>query len=55
MLDQIFKEHHFSSSFWELPSCFYRRELEGLDREEVFCVPYTECRTGSFIGTTIKP
>ncbi|KAK8056453.1 hypothetical protein PG993_001680 [Apiospora rasikravindrae] len=38
MLDFIVQEHGISSSFSELPSCFYTRNLE---LEEVFGVPFT--------------
>ncbi|KAH8697601.1 hypothetical protein BGW36DRAFT_427557 [Talaromyces proteolyticus] len=46
MLDLIVAKHGISSSIWDVPSCFYRRNREV---EEVFCVPYTESRDGSII------
>lgn len=49
MLDLIVSKHEISPSFWDLPSCFYTRNL---DLEEVFCIPYTESRNDSFIGTS---
>lgn len=47
MLDVIVSHHEISESFWDLPSCFYRRSL---DVEEVFCIPYTESSSGSVVG-----
>jgi hypothetical protein len=49
MLDLIVAKNSISSQFWDLPSCFYRRNLEV---EEVFCVPYSETREGPITGTT---
>jgi hypothetical protein len=49
MLDLIVAENDISSQFWDLPSCFYRRNIEV---EEAFCVPYTETKEGPIIGTT---
>ncbi|KAK3335228.1 hypothetical protein B0T19DRAFT_405846 [Cercophora scortea] len=46
MLDLIVARHGIDASFWELPSCFYTRNL---DVEEVYCVPYTETRHGSIV------
>lgn len=48
MLDLIVTEHNFGTPFWQLASCFYRRNL---DLEEAYCIPYTELRSGPFIGT----
>jgi len=47
MIDLLVSQHDINPSFWDLPSCFYTRNL---DLEEVFCVPYTETRNGGFIG-----
>lgn len=52
MLDTIASKHGLSSSFWELASCFYDREL---GFEENFCLPYSEVRSGSFIGIPSFP
>ncbi|KAK0719272.1 hypothetical protein B0H67DRAFT_485871 [Lasiosphaeris hirsuta] len=46
MLDLIVSSHGIDPSFWEIPSCFYTRNL---DLEEVSCIPYTEMRTGDVI------
>ncbi|KAK7989380.1 pho87 protein [Apiospora arundinis] len=45
MLDFIVQKHEISSSFSELPSCFYSRNLE---LEEVFGVPFTTSTKGSY-------
>jgi hypothetical protein len=47
MMDLVVSSFDIEESFWELPSCFYTRNL---DLEEVHCVPYTETRKGSTIG-----
>lgn len=47
MLDLIVSKHGFGASFWDLPSCFYRRHRE---LEEIFCVPYNQCHNGPYIG-----
>jgi len=46
-MDLVVSSHDIDESFWELPSCFYTRNL---DLEEVHCVPYTETRKGDAIG-----
>jgi hypothetical protein len=48
MLDLIVAEYDITSSFWDLISCFYMRSMEV---ESAFCVPYTEFRKGSIVGT----
>jgi len=47
MMDLIHSTHDIDESFWDLPSCFYTRNL---DLEEVHCVPYTETRRENVIG-----
>ncbi|KAK7964949.1 hypothetical protein PG996_000689 [Apiospora saccharicola] len=44
MLDFIVQKHGITPSFSELPSCFYKRNL---DLEEVFSVPFTTSTQGS--------
>jgi hypothetical protein len=39
MLDKLVQTHAIHAAFWNLPSCFYIRNL---DLEEVSCIPYTE-------------
>ncbi|KAK0631511.1 hypothetical protein B0T14DRAFT_4413 [Immersiella caudata] len=46
MMDSIVSSHEIEESFWELPSCFYTRNL---DLEEVHCVSYTETRNGDVV------
>jgi hypothetical protein len=47
MMDLVVSAHGIGESFWDLPSCFYTRNL---DLEEVYCVPYTEIRKENVIG-----
>lgn len=47
MLDLIVANHEISSSFWEVPSCFYHRSVE---LEEAFCIPFTASCSGSIQG-----
>lgn len=47
MMEHIVSKHGLKSAFWDVPSCFYIRNL---DVEEVFCIPYTELRNGANIG-----
>jgi hypothetical protein len=47
MLELIVKTHSIDDSFWDLPSCFFERDL---DLEETYCVPVTEKRTPSSHG-----
>lgn len=47
MMDLVVSTHSIEEPFWELPSCFYTRNL---DLEEVHCVPYTEARKENVIG-----
>ncbi|KAJ6095507.1 Mg2+ transporter protein CorA-like/Zinc transport protein ZntB [Penicillium sp. IBT 16267x] len=49
MLDEIVNQHNINSAFWQLPLSFFDRSQYSLDLEQVFCVPYTESRTGSCI------
>ncbi|KAK3381855.1 hypothetical protein B0H63DRAFT_214704 [Podospora didyma] len=46
MMEAIVSAHSVHASFWDITSCFYTRNLE---LEEVYCVPYTENRTGDVI------
>jgi hypothetical protein len=46
-MDLVVSSLDIEESFWELPSCFYTRNL---DLEEVHCVPFTETRKESTIG-----
>lgn len=52
MLDLIASKYDLSSLFWELASCFYDRDL---NIEEIFCLPFSEVRRGSSIGTLSSP
>lgn len=49
MLQCISTHYGIGSSMWDLPSCFYRRNM---DVEEAFCIPYTQSKgltnTGKF-------
>ncbi|KAJ5759043.1 Mg2+ transporter protein CorA-like/Zinc transport protein ZntB [Penicillium odoratum] len=54
MLDNIVLEHDINSAFWQLPLSFFDRSQYRLDLEQVFCVPYTESRTGSCIEYKAK-
>jgi hypothetical protein len=47
MLELIVSKHDITSSFWDLASCFYTRNI---DVESAFCIPYTESRNGSIVG-----
>jgi len=49
-MDLVVSAHGIEESFWELPSCFYTRNL---DLEEVHCVPYTETRKDHVIGNAL--
>ncbi len=51
MLDLVVARHDISSSFWDLPSCFYTRNLE---LEEGFCVPFSQSRDGPWIGAFVR-
>lgn len=53
MLDEIVNQHNIDSTFWQLPLCFFDRQQDSLDLEQVFCVPYAESRTGSCTGKQI--
>lgn len=50
MLKSIASHYGVNPSFWEVPSCFYRRNM---DLEEVVCVPYTQSINESCIGQFI--
>ncbi len=52
MLDRLVAEHGMSSTFWDLPSCFYQRNI---DSEEAFCYPYTQNNDDSRIGELPLP
>ncbi|KAJ5650892.1 Mg2+ transporter protein CorA-like/Zinc transport protein ZntB [Penicillium longicatenatum] len=49
MLEELVNQHNINLEFWQLPLSFFERSQYGLDLEQVFCVPYTESRTGSCI------
>ncbi|KAK1752732.1 hypothetical protein QBC47DRAFT_389172 [Echria macrotheca] len=53
MMDLVVSRHDADPSFWQLPSCFYTRNLE---LEQVHCIPYTETRKGAVVelSYTIK-
>ncbi|KAI1211104.1 uncharacterized protein F4807DRAFT_459335 [Annulohypoxylon truncatum] len=53
MLELFVSTHNISSSFWDLPSCFYHRNN---DVEINHCIPVTVIRNGSWveIGYTIR-
>lgn len=47
MMELLIDGFELGESLWELASCFYVRNM---DVEEVFCMPFTERRTGSVVG-----
>lgn len=47
MIDLIAEKHDLDPSFWDLPSCFYSRNI---NVEDAFCIPYSQTRNGPWIG-----
>lgn len=47
MMEQLIDGFELGDLLWELASCFYVRNM---DVEEVFCMPFTERRTGPVVG-----
>ncbi|TDZ34983.1 hypothetical protein C8035_v010170 [Colletotrichum spinosum] len=46
MLELLIDDFELDQSLWDLASCFYTRNM---DVEEVFCMPYTEKRSGTVV------
>ncbi|KAH0439447.1 hypothetical protein CcaCcLH18_02924 [Colletotrichum camelliae] len=49
MMELLIDGFELGDSLWELASCFYVRNM---DVEEVFCMPFTERRTGPLVEAT---
>lgn len=48
MFELIMEKLSLNNSLRDIVSCFYIRNM---NVEEVFCMPYTERRKGSVVGT----
>src|ERR1700760_383645 len=51
MMELIVREHKIDSTFWDLPSCFYKKNL---DLEEVYCSPWISKSSDSSYGESMS-